>query len=101
MARHLNLPTEVLKQRPTTDTYSLEQTQEEFFFQIPLQTLDLILFGLSTGSDFSEISSATGFSDEDLGYVLKNIERKRKTTASLHLPPLSLVGCNSASFKKH
>jgi NAD+ synthase len=91
MAKHLELPPEILEQRPTTDTYSLAQTQEEFFFQLPLQTLDLILFGLENGVDYPEISTATGISVADLQWVIVNIERKRQTTASLHLPPLSLV----------
>lgn len=100
MARHLGLPMELQERCPTTDTYSLEQTQEEFFFQMPLQTLDLIIFGRSHGHTIAEISLATGIPVHEIPGIVANIERKQQTTLPLHLPPLSLIDLERHSCRK-
>ncbi len=43
LAEWLGVPEAIRTRTPTTDTYSLPQTQEEFFFSLPLGTLDLVL----------------------------------------------------------
>jgi NAD+ synthase len=91
MARHLGLPAELCERKPTTDTYSLEQSQEEFYFLIPHQALDLILFGLFQGLDAASISRSTGVPLVFLGSLIDDIRQKRSTTAPLHLQPLTLI----------
>src|SRR5512139_3817141 len=49
LAAHLDIPQEIVVRPPTTDTYSLHQTQEEFFFSIPYRQLDLCLYGKNHG----------------------------------------------------
>jgi len=41
LAEHYSIPQEIRKRTPTTDTYSLPQTQEEFFFSLPYDKMDL------------------------------------------------------------
>ena len=91
MARYLGLPDVLCSRTPTTDTYSLDQTQEEFFFQAPYQVLDLVHWGHSQGLPPQAISADSGTSVEMVNYLIKDIEQKRQTTASLHLPPLTLL----------
>lgn len=43
LARHLALPPDVVNQTPSTDTYSLPQTQEEFYYTLPYAQMDLVL----------------------------------------------------------
>jgi len=50
LAAYLNVPEDIRRRPPTTDTYSLEQSQEEFYFSMPLAKMDLCLYGKITGS---------------------------------------------------
>jgi len=45
LAEYLEVPEDIRKRIPTTDTYSAEQTQEEFFFRVPFEILDSVWFG--------------------------------------------------------
>ena len=45
LAEYLGVPEEIRRRPPTTDTYSLEQSQEEFFFSLPYDQMDLCLYG--------------------------------------------------------
>src|SRR5690606_30847455 len=49
MAEHLGVPAEICRRAPTTDTYSLEQSQDEFYWALPYQKLDVCLFALNNG----------------------------------------------------
>ncbi len=91
MARYLGLPAELCERKPTTDTYSLEQSQEEFYFEMPLQKLDLLLFGMLNGLNAQAISAAVGMSPEQVESFLDGIRQKKATTAVLHMGPLTLV----------
>lgn len=90
MAEYLGVP-EAIRTRPsTTDTYSLAQSQEEFYFSLPYERMDLCLYGKNNGVPLEEIAAATDLSTEQVERVFRDIEQKRKTTHYLHLQP-SLV----------
>ncbi|WP_342152764.1 NAD(+) synthase [Methylorubrum sp. SB2] len=91
LARHLGVPDAVLQRPPTTDTWSLPQTQEEFYFALPWPTMDLCLAGLAAGAPPPEIAACTGLTEAQVARVAQDIAAKRRATAPLHLPPL-LVG---------
>jgi len=95
MARHLGLPAELCNRKPTTDTYSLEQSQEEFYFRVSHEILDLVLLGVSKGLEAADISKSVGISPEKTERLMDDIRQKRTTTAPLHLQPLTL---HSQSF---
>ena len=50
LARHLGLPEEICNGAPTTDTYSLPQGQDEFYFALPYDQMDLALWALNHGA---------------------------------------------------
>ena len=87
LGRYLGVPEEVLRRPPTTDTYSLEQSQEEFYFSVSLGTLDLCLFGKNNGIAISEIASATGLTSAEVEQVYAMIDSKLRATRYLHAPP--------------
>jgi NAD+ synthase len=91
MARHLGLPDDLVNRKSTTDTYSLSQTQEEFFFNVPLEMLDLALFGLNHGHDIDSIAAEAGIPREEVALILRDIQQKRSSTAPLHLQALTLA----------
>ena len=84
LARHMGLPEEICSATPTTDTYSLEQGQDEFYFALPYQQMDLALYALNNGHSAAEVADALGIDEEHAAFVLQDIEKKRVTTAYLH-----------------
>jgi NAD+ synthase len=91
LAEHLGVPDEIRSRPPTTDTYSLPQSQEEFYFSVPYQVLDLCLYALNHGVPAAGVADAAGLSEEDVERVFKDIESKRRATSPLQEPPLLAV----------
>ncbi len=87
MARHLGLRDELCNAEPTTDTYSLPQTQTEFYFVLPYHQMDLLLWAHNHQVPAAEAAPALGLSAEQVERVYRDIERKRAATAGLHLAP--------------
>jgi NAD+ synthase len=87
LARHLGLPNEICKSTPTTDTYSLDQGQDEFYFVLPYPEMDLLLWARNHEVLPAEAAQVLGLETEQVERVYKDIERKRHTTRPLHLPP--------------
>jgi NAD+ synthase len=88
MARHLGLPAEVCNATPTTDTYSLPQGQDEFYFVLPYAEMDLLLWALNHQVPPAEAAAALGLQTLQVERVYRDIERKRATTLPLHLTSL-------------
>lgn len=87
MAALVGVPEEILKRPPTTDTYSLPQGQDEFYFSLPYDKMDLCLYGLNNGIRDEEVAEAAGITLEQLKRVYADIEQKRRSTRYLHLGP--------------
>ncbi len=87
LAEHLGVPAEIRSRPPTTDTYSLPQSQEEFYFSLPHQQMDLCLFGKNNDVPVEEVAAATGLTVEQVRRVYRDIDQKRRTTAYLHRAP--------------
>jgi NAD+ synthase len=88
IAEHLGVPEKVRRRPPTTDTWSLEQTQEEFYFSLPYQLMDLCLYGLIHQVPVGEVARAAGLKPEEVDLVWRDIAAKRRATRYLHEPPL-------------
>jgi NAD+ synthase len=87
LAEHLGIPERVRSRPPTTDTYSLSQTQEEFYFSLPYAAMDVCLYGRNNGVDPAKVASALGITADDVRRVYDDIDQKRRTTRYLHLSP--------------
>jgi NAD+ synthase len=87
LAKYLAVPDEILSRRPTTDTYSMPQSQEEFYFSLPYDLMDLCLFGKNNSMPIDDVAIATGLTVEQVNRVFRDIDQKRKTTQYLHLGP--------------
>jgi NAD+ synthase len=88
LAEHLGVPAAIRQRTPTTDTYSLPQTQEEFFFSLPLADLDLVLQARNEARPAGAVASELGIEPDQVTRVYRDIDRKRHTTQYLHLPSL-------------
>ena len=87
LARHLGLPEEVCSAMPTTDTYSLQQGQDEFYFSLPYDKMDLALWAHNNGLPASELASCLGTDQARAEFIYNDIESKRRATAYLHARP--------------
>lgn len=87
MAEYIGVPEEVCKRPPTTDTYSLPQSQEEFYFSLPYDKMDLCLYGKNNNLAMEDVAAAVGISTEQVERVYQDIDQKRRTSYYLHLYP--------------
>jgi NAD+ synthase len=87
LAEYLGVPEEIRRRPPTTDTYSLEQSQDEFYFALPLAKMDLCVYGKNQGISPAEMVSATGLSESQIERVYALIDSRRKATQYLHAAP--------------
>lgn len=88
LAEHLGVPAEIRSRPPTTDTFSMEQTQEEFYFALPYDKMDVCLYARNHGVSAAEVGRAIGLAAEQVERVFKDIDAKRRTTRWLHARPL-------------
>jgi NAD+ synthase len=88
LADYLGIPEDNIRRPPTTDTYSLSQSQEEFYFSLPYDKMDLCLFGKNHGIPAADVARAADLSLQQVQDVYNDIESKRKATRYQHLKPL-------------
>lgn len=90
LAAYLGVPEEIRRRPPTTDTYSLEQSQEEFYFMMPLEQLDLCLYARDHGVPAAVLSAELGMETESVERMYAIIESKRKVAQYLHAPAVTV-----------
>ncbi len=88
LAEYLGVPEVIRTRPPTTDTYSLEQSQEEFFFSLPYHKMDLCLYGKDHHVSCDQVAQAIGLSAEQVERVYRDIDAKRSAAEYLHQRPL-------------
>jgi len=88
LAEYLGVPEEIRRRVPTTDTYSLAQTQEEFYFSLPLEKMDFCLYGKNSGLPAADTAEAAGLTQEQVERVYRMIESTRKATRYLRSNPI-------------
>lgn len=90
LAEHLGLPPDIRDATPTTDTYSLVQSQDEFYFSLPYAQMDLAMLAYNHGVTADEAAPQLGLTAEQVGFVYRDIESKRRATAVLHWPGFTM-----------
>jgi NAD+ synthase len=92
MARYLGLPAEICSAVPTTDTYSLPQGQDEFYFSLPHAQMDLALWAHEHRVSAADLASALGIDESRARSVYRDIDAKRQAARYLHAPPATIDG---------
>ncbi len=88
MAEYLALPEQIRDRPPTTDTYSMPQDQEEFYFSVSYHVLDMCLYGRNHDMPADEVARLLSLETEQVQRVYKDIDAKRRATRYQHMPPL-------------
>lgn len=90
LARVLGLPEGVAGRHPTTDTFSLPQTQEEFYFGHSWQRMDELLRGHDAGEAVEVLGARLGLDPAEVAAAYAEIDRRRVATRYLHAPAIVL-----------
>lgn len=88
IARYLEIPQEIIERTPTTDTYSAEQSQQEFFYQLPFDQMDLLWYAFESGIEKEKVASEMGKTIEEINIIYNNFARKKRTTEYLRANPI-------------
>jgi NAD+ synthase len=92
LAEALDVPADIRRRPPTTDTFSLPQSQDEFYFALPYPELDLCLWADHHGVPADAVADATGLSIDDVFKVFEDIQAKRAVAEYLHAAPCWMGG---------
>ena len=99
LAEYLGLPECVAKAAPTTDTYSLDQGQDEFYFALPWQSMDLALWAMEHDVPTATLAAALDIDTAAAEAAYTDIHNKRRTTRYLHMAPILLPGVGEGSVQ--
>jgi NAD+ synthase len=88
LARYLEIPENIIQRTPTTDTYSAEQTQEEFFYQFPFEQMDLLWYAYEHEIDADLVASEMNMSRVEILSIFSNFARKQRTTEYQRASPI-------------
>lgn len=91
LAEALGVPEEIRRRPPTTDTWSLPQGQDEYYFSLPYDRMDICLYGLDNGISREAVGEAAGLTAEEVDAVWRNIASKRKVAEYLHAEPATML----------
>jgi NAD+ synthase len=92
IAEHLGVPESILLRPPTTDTYSLAQTQEEFYFSLPYGRMDLCLWARNHGVSSADAAPVLELTPEQVERVYRDIDAKRRVAEYLRAAPVLVDG---------
>jgi NAD+ synthase len=91
LAEYLGVPDGIRNRPPTTDTYTASSTQEEFFFRLPFETMDLIWYGLDNDIPAAVVAAEMGLEEAQVERVYADLLQKKRTTEYLRMLPLGLL----------
>jgi len=90
LAEYLDVPLEIRTRPPTTDTYSAPTTQQEFFFRLPFELMDMLWYAQEHDIAIPEVARVLQIDAEQVERAYKDFTRKQRTTDYLRLPPVML-----------
>jgi len=88
LAEYVGVPEEIRRRPPTTDTFSLSQSQEEFYFALPYQEMDLCLWAYEHQISPADAAAVLKLTPAQVERVYRDIEAKRRVAKYLHARPL-------------
>ena len=83
LAKFLDIPEEIIKREPSPDTFSAVVSDQEFFFCMPYDMLDLLLYAQEHKIPLTNVSKVLNLSEEQIKRAYRDFDQKRK--ASVHL----------------
>ena len=87
LAEYLGVPKDIRKRPPTTDTYSLPQGQDEFYFSLPHDKMDLCLYGRNHDIAPEELAPRVGITPDQVQRVTRISTRNAPPRATCTCRP--------------
>ena len=88
LARCLGVPKEIIDRTPSPDTYSYVVSDQEFYFCLPYEIVDLVLYAMEHKVPKEQVAAALGLTMDRLERAWHDLEHKRQATETLrNLPP--------------
>lgn len=90
LAEHLAVPAEIRSRPPTSDTYSAACDQQEFFFRLPFDVMDLLWYAQEHQVPIPDVARVMSLTEAQVQRAFDDFARKHRTTEFLRQPPVSL-----------
>ncbi|MGH6894111.1 MAG: NAD(+) synthase, partial [Dongiaceae bacterium] len=90
LAEYLGVPQEIRQRAPTSDTYSAPCDQEEFFFRLPFETMDVLWYAQEHQVSAADVAKAMGLTEAQVQRAFADFARKHRTTEYLRMPPVAI-----------
>jgi NAD+ synthase len=90
LAEHLGVPDSIRRRPPTTDTYSAPTDEQEFFFQLPFATMDLLWYAEDNDVPAAQVAAAMGLEAVQVERAYRTFAKRRRATAYLRAPVQAL-----------
>ena len=88
LAAYLDVPKEIREATPTTDTYSAHSSQEEFFFRLPFEVMDVLMYALDHNIPAAQAAQVMELSEQQVQRAYDDFTRKQRTTQYLRTMPI-------------
>ena len=90
LAEHLDVTLDIRKRTPSPDTFSLPVSDQEFFFRIPFDKLDMLLYAWEHEVPTSEAATVTRLDEDAVKRAYADFSSKYRATQHLRDLPYSL-----------
>jgi NAD+ synthase len=89
LARHLNVPREIIDRTPSPDTYSFPVSDQDFYFCMPYEILDYVIYAAEHDVDQNDVARALGLTTEQVSRAVREVKRRREASRLLRELPLN------------
>ena len=89
LAKSLNIPNEIMERKASPDTWSFDVSDEEFFFSLTYEIIDLMIYAKEKSIPINEICSTLELDENKVKRILKSQERKWNSSKALRTFPPS------------
>ena len=89
LGTYLDIPNEIIERKASPDTWSFDVSDEEFFYSLPYEIVDLMLFAKEKSVTLSDVCSTLDLKEEKVKRILNSIERKLQASKTSRVFPPS------------
>lgn len=94
----LGVPQEIIDRTPTPDTFSLAVSDQDFYFCLPFELLDPLLYAWEYKLDIDSVAKELKLSKEQIQRVYRDFDSKHTTTEHIRQLPYA-IGRDWPSYK--
>jgi len=91
LSEYLGVPEEIRRRTPTSDTYGAPCNQQEFFFRLPFETMDLLWFAQEHKVPLAEVAQVMGLTEIQVSRAFDDFSRKLRATDYLRMAPVNVT----------